>query len=407
MRRKERICSRCGQKLSKGDKFCEKCGTPVQDQTNSVPWKKIGIVAGIVFLIILIIGLIAPDQAQTYELEADEMGKILYDHEIAKKHYGDTYIVHGYYFNDDKEDGTSKESDLHTLYSDMENVYLTVFKTEDESKLKDLGMGSEVIITGVLNDDDGLDILYVDQIEVKKKNKIDQSSNDADEESQKEKKETQSSDDTEKAKKEKKETQSSNNNTEKEKKEAKESPSKDDVVEGSTITVDELLNDPEKYAGKKMKIKGMLPQALFMTSDGREIPVIYDDTLQKWVEIKGGTPNFGGCAGIVTGTIILDNGVPIINASAYESIGSTYSATTNNPMGDNDAYDFTTYIVNYDMAVRRSYSLDEPKVGSLKTGDIVDIIDIKGGEYGSIWGKIGPDAWVCIEDRDYNYLSEY
>ena len=144
-----------------------------------------------------------------------------------------------------------------------------------------------------------------------------------------------------------------------------------------------------------------------MTSDGREIPVINDDTLQKWVEIKGGTPNFGGCAGIVTGTIILDNGVPIINASAYESIGSTYSATTNNPMGDNDAYDFTTYIVNYDMTVRRSYSLDEPKVGSLKTGDIVDITDIKGGLYGTIWGKIGPDAWVCIEDGDYNYLSEY
>ncbi|WP_304402014.1 zinc-ribbon domain-containing protein, partial [uncultured Dubosiella sp.] len=46
MRRKERICSKCGQKLSKGDKFCEKCGTPVQDQTNPVPWKKIGIVAG-------------------------------------------------------------------------------------------------------------------------------------------------------------------------------------------------------------------------------------------------------------------------------------------------------------------------------------------------------------------------
>ena len=179
-----------------------------------------------------------------------------------------------------------------------------------------------------------------------------------------------------------------------------ESNDSDTVKDGSTVTVDDILSDPEKYAGKNLKVHGMFPQQLVRAADGRNVMAIYDFEYNKFVEFKGGSPNFGGCEGIVTGNIILNNGTPIINASSYESIGSTLSADTSDayyPTSDNYTGPTSTYVANYDMVIRSEYGKSAPKVDILKKGQLVQIRDMKSTGQ-DIWGLIEHGKWVCIED---------
>ena len=191
------------------------------------------------------------------------------------------------------------------------------------------------------------------------------------------------------------------------KEEKKQEEPSDTVKDGSTVTVDDLLSDPGKYAGINLKVHGMFPQQLVRAADGRNVMAIYDFEYNKFVEIKGGSPNFGGCEGIVTGNIILDNGTPIINASSYESIGSTLSADTSDAYyttSDNYTGPTSTYVANYDMVIRSEYGKSAPKVDILKKGQLVQIRDMKStGQDG--WGLIEHGKWVCIDDWSNGYIE--
>ena len=189
----------------------------------------------------------------------------------------------------------------------------------------------------------------------------------------------------------------------------KEEPS-DTVKDGSTVSVDDILSDPEKYAGKRLKIHGMLPQSVLETSDGRLIVTVDNMTLDKHIEIRGASPDFGGCETMVIGNVFLENGTPIINAYSFEALGNTLSADTSDayyPITDGYTGYTDTYEANYDMVIRNDYSTSAAKVDILKKGQLVKIRDIKSTGQ-DIWGLIEHGKWVCIEDwsKGMTYLTK-
>lgn len=194
------------------------------------------------------------------------------------------------------------------------------------------------------------------------------------------------------------------------KEEKKQEEPSDTVKEGSTVSVDDILSDPEKYAGKRLKIHGMLPQSVLETSDGRLIVTIDNMTLDKHIEIRGASPDFGGCEAMVIGNVFLENGTPVINAYSFEALGNTLSADTSDayyPTSDNYTGPTSTYVANYDMVIRSEYGKSAPKVDILKKGKYVQIRDMKSTGQ-DIWGLIEHGKWVCIEDwnKGMTYLTK-
>ena len=154
----------------------------------------------------------------------------------------------------------------------------------------------------------------------------------------------------------------------------------------------------------------MLPQSVLETSDGRLIGTISNMTLDKHIEIRGASPDFGGCEAMVIGTVFLENGTPVINAYSFEALGNTLSADTSDayyPITDGYTGYTDTYEANYDMVIRNDYSTSAAKVDILKKEQLVKIRDIKSTGQ-DIWGLIEHGKWVCIEDwsKGMTYLTK-
>lgn len=388
---KKRICPNCGNEIEEGEKFCNNCGTPIPEK-KKMNLKIIGIAIACLVVLVVGIGVLSGGEEETLVIKPDKLSKIMLDNEKAKNYLDKPIKTTGYLIRDDDEEIENKlTDDSYVICSGIDGLKkgnIVLLENKNIGKLKKLGSFSKLTVEGkiVQHKSDDFALFNVEKVTINKKL----------------------------TKKEGKKVLYQKLGVKDESSDTNEieANAKDDVVkDGDTITVDDLLSDPSKYAGKILKVHGMFPQALTRASDGRDIVAINNFNLDKYVEIKGGSPNFGGCEGIVTGNIILDNGTPIINASSFESIGSTLSADTSDayyPVTDGYTGYTDTYIANYNMAIRSDYSSSASKVDTLKEGQYVKIRDTKSTGQDT-WGLIQPGKWVCIEDwsdGEIQYLTE-
>ena len=366
---KKRVCPRCGNEIQKGESFCGNCGSSIPEEKDHT-YIYVGVAMFVVIFIVIIgLGLLGSESDETKNIIVDDLSEIVQDEDRAEDYLDTTIHTSGYLFR--KEDELDIDMD-YAISSSAKSFKKKNYVLIDSDELKNVGSLSKISMDGSLEKKSGKIVFNVDCVTVDKKL----------------------------SKKEgKKELEKKLDLNEEKKVVVKEEPS-DTVKEGSTVTVDDLLSDPGKYAGKNLKVHGMFPQQLVRAADGRDIVAINNFNFDKYVEIKGGSPDFGGCEGIVTGNIILDNGTPIINASSYESIGSTLSADTSDAYyttSDNYTGPTSTYVANYDMVIRSEYGKSAPKVDILKKGKYVQIRDMKSTGQ-DIWGLIEHGKWVCIED---------
>ena len=366
---KKRVCPRCGNEIQKGESFCGNCGSSIPKEKDHT-YIYVGVAMFVVIFIVIIgLGLLGSESDETKNIIVDDLSEIVQDEDRAEDYLDTTIHTSGYLFR--KEDELDIDMD-YAISSSAKSFKKKNYVLIDSDELKNVGSLSKISMDGSLEKKSGKIVFNVDRVTVDKK----LSKEDG-----------------------KKELEKKLDLNEEKKVVVKEEPS-DTVKEGSTVTVDDLLSDPGKYAGKNLKVHGMFPQQLVRAADGRDIVAINNFNFDKYVEIKGGSPDFGGCEGIVTGNIILDNGTPIINASSYESIGSTLSADTSDAYyttSDNYTGPTSTYVANYDMVIRSEYGKSAPKVDILKKGKYVQIRDMKSTGQ-DIWGLIEHGKWVCIED---------
>lgn len=64
------------------------------------------------------------------------------------------------------------------------------------------------------------------------------------------------------------------------------------------------------------------------------------------------------------------------------------------------------YRANYDMVLRSSGDYGANKVGSLKKGASIRIIQVVKGVSNSYWGQSQEGSWVCLQDPDFSYLAK-
>ena len=361
---KKRVCPRCGNEIQKGESFCGNCGSSIPKEKDHT-YIYVGVAMFVVIFIVIIgLGLLGSESNETKNIIVDDLSEIVQDEDRAEDYLDTTIHTSGYLFR--KEDELDIDKD-YAISSSAKSFKKNNYVLIDSDELKNVGSLSKISMDGSLEKKSGKIVFNVDRVTVDKKLS------------------------KEKGKKELEKKLGLNEEKKVVVKEEKkqEEPS-DTVKEGSTVTVDDILSDPGKYAGKNLKVHGMFPQQLVRAADGRDIVAIDNFNFDKYVEIKGGSPNFGGCEGIVTGNIILDNGTPIINASSYESIGSTLSADTSDAYyttSDNYTGPTSTYVANYDMVIRSEYGKSAPKVDILKKGKYVQIRDMKSTGQ-DIWGLI-------------------
>lgn len=375
---KKRVCPRCGNEIQKGESFCGNCGRSIPKEKDHT-YIYVGVAMFVVIFIVIIgLGILGSESNETKNIIVDDLSEIVQDEDRAEDYLDTTIHTSGYLFR--KEDELDIDMD-YAISSSAKSFKKKNYVLIDSDELKNVGSLSKISMDGSLEKKSGTIVFNVDRVTVDKKLS------------------------KEKGKKELEKKLGLNEEKkvvvkDKEDKKQEESNDSDTVKDGSTVTVDDLLSDPGKYAGKNLKVHGMFPQQLVRAADGRDIVAIDNFNFDKYVEIKGGSPNFGGCEGIVTGNIILDNGTPIINASSYESIGSTLSADTSDAYyttSDNYTGPTSTYVANYDMVIRSEYGKSAPKVDILKKGKYVQIRDMKSTGQ-DIWGLIEHGKWVCIED---------
>ena len=375
---KKRVCPRCGNEIQKGESFCRNCGNVMpKEKDNTYIYVGLAMFV-VVFIVIIGLGILGSESNETKNIIVDDLSEIVQDEDRAEDYLDTTIHTSGYLFR--KEDELDIDMD-YAISSSAKSFKKKNYVLIDSDELKNVGSLSKISMDGSLEKKSGTIVFNVDRVTVDKKLS------------------------KEKGKKELEKKLGLNEEKkvvvkDKEDKKQEESNDSDTVKDGSTVTVDDLLSDPGKYAGKNLKVHGMFPQQLVRAADGRDIVAINNFNFDKYVEIKGGSPDFGGCEGIVTGNIILDNGTPIINASSYESIGSTLSADTSDAYyttSDNYTGPTSTYVANYDMVIRSEYGKSAPKVDILKKGKYVQIRDMKSTGQ-DIWGLIEHGKWVCIED---------
>lgn len=376
---KKRVCPRCGNEIQKGESFCGNCGSSIPKEKDHT-YIYVGVAMFVVIFIVIIgLGLLGSESDETKNIIVDDLSEIVQDEDRAEDYLDTTIHTSGYLFR--KEDELDIEMD-YAISSSAKSFKKKNYVLIDSDELKNVGSLSKISMDGSLEKKSGKIVFNVDRVTVDKK----LSKEDG-----------------------KKELEKKLDLNEEKKVVVKEEPS-DTVKEGSTVSVDDILSDPEKYAGKRLKIHGMLPQSVLETSDGRLIGTISNMTLDKHIEIRGASPDFGGCEAMVIGTVFLENGTPVINAYSFEALGNTLSADTSDayyPITDGYTGYTDTYEANYDMVIRNDYSTSAAKVDILKKGQLVKIRDMKStGQDG--WGLIEPGKWVCIEDwnKGMTYLTK-
>lgn len=365
----KRVCPRCGNEIQKGESFCGNCGNVVPKEKDHT-YIYVGVAMFVVIFIVIIgLGLLGSESDETKNIIVDDLSEIVQDEDRAEDYLDTTIHTSGYLFR--KEDELDIDID-YAISSSTKSFKKKNYVLIDSDELKNVGSLSKISMDGSLEKKSGKIVFNVDCVTVDKKL----------------------------SKKEgKKELEKKLGLNEEKKVVVKEEPS-DTVKEGSTVSVDDILSDPEKYAGKRLKIHGMLPQSVLETSDGRLIVTIDNMTLDKHIEIRGASPDFGGCEAMVIGTVFLENGTPVINAYSFEALGNTLSADTSDayyPITDGYTGYTDTYEANYDMVIRNDYSTSAAKVDILKKGKYVQIRDMKSTGQ-DIWGLIEHGKWVCIED---------
>ena len=376
---KKRVCPRCGNEIQKGESFCGNCGRSIPKEKDHT-YIYVGVAMFVVIFIVIIgLGILGSESDETKNIIVDDLSEIVQDEDRAEDYLDTTIHTSGYLFR--KEDELDIDMD-YAISSSAKGFKKKNYVLIDSDELKNVGSLSKISMDGSLEKKSGKIVFNVDSLTVDKKLSKEEG---------------------------KKELEKKLGLNEEKKVVVKEEPS-DTVKEGSTVSVDDILSDPEKYAGKRLKIHGMLPQSVLETSDGRLIVTIDNMTLDKHIEIRGASPDFGGCEAMVIGTVFLENGTPVINAYSFEALGNTLSADTSDayyPITDGYTGYTDTYEANYDMVIRNDYSTSAAKVDLLKKGQLVKIRDIKSmGQ--DIWGLIEHSKWVCIEDwsKGMTYLTK-
>ena len=376
---KKRVCPRCGNEIQKGESFCRNCGN-VMPKEKDHTYIYVGVAMFVVIFIVIIgLGILGSESNETKNIIVDDLSEIVQDEDRAEDYLDTTIHTSGYLFR--KEDELDIDMD-YAISSSAKSFKKKNYVLIDSDELKNVGSLSKISMDGSLEKKSGNIGFNVDRVTVDKKLSKEKG---------------------------KKELDKKLGLNEEKKVVVKEEPS-DTVKEGSTVSVDDILSDPEKYAGKRLKIHGMLPQSVLEAPDGRLIATVDNMTLDKHIEIRGASPDFGGCEAMVIGNVFLENGTPIINAYSFEALGNTLSADTSDayyPITDGYTGYTDTYEANYDMVIRNDYSTSAAKVDILKKGQLVKIRDMKStGQDG--WGLIEPGKWVCIEDwnKGMTYLTK-
>lgn len=376
---KKRVCPRCGNEIQKGESFCRNCGN-VMPKEKDHTYIYVGVAMFVVIFIVIIgLGILGSESNETKNIIVDDLSEIVQDKDRAEDYLDTTIHTSGYLFR--KEDELDIDMD-YVISSSAKSFKKKNYVLIDSDELKNVGSLSKISMDGSLEKKSGNIVFNVDRVTVDKKLSKEEG---------------------------KKELDKKLGLNEEKKVVVKEEPS-DTVKEGSTVSVDDILSDPEKYAGKRLKIHGMLPQSVLETPDGRLIATVDNMTLDKHIEIRGASPDFGGCEAMVVGTVFLENGTPVINAYSFEALGNTLSADTSDayyPITDGYTGYTDTYEANYDMVIRNDYSTSAAKVDILKKGQLVKIRDIKSTGQ-DIWGLIEHGKWVCIEDwnKGMTYLTK-
>lgn len=376
---KKRVCPRCGNEIQKGESFCRNCGN-VMPKEKDHTYIYVGVAMFVVIFIVIIgLGILGSEYDETKNIIVDDLSEIVQDEDRAEDYLDTTIHTSGYLFR--KEDELDIDMD-YAISSSAKSFKKKNYVLIDSDELKNVGSLSKVSMDESLEKKSGKIVFNVDRVTVDKKLSKEEG---------------------------KKELEKKLGLNEEKKVVVKEEPS-DTVKDGSTVSVDDILSDPEKYAGKRLKIHGMLPQSVLETSDGRLIATVDNMTLDKHIEIRGASPDFGGCEAMVVGTVFLENGTPVINAYSFEALGNTLSADTSDayyPITDGYTGYTDTYEANYDMVIRNDYSTSAAKVDILKKGQLVKIRDIKSTGQ-DIWGLIEHGKWVCIEDwnKGMTYLTK-
>lgn len=102
------------------------------------------------------------------EIEAKDLAAIISSDEV-EQYAGDTFIVHGFIFRDTRDWSNNEEDGYYSVCddpNDENSAEIVVFKYKD-GIADDIGTGSEVIVTGTL-DEDGV-LLLATNIEIVKK----------------------------------------------------------------------------------------------------------------------------------------------------------------------------------------------------------------------------------------------
>ena len=376
---KKRVCPRCGNEIQKGESFCGNCGSSIPKEKDHT-YIYVGVAMFVVIFIVIIgLGLLGTESDETKNIIVDDLSEIVQDEDRAEDYLDTTIHTSGYLFR--KEDELDIDMD-YAISSSAKSFKKKNYVLTDSDELKNVGSLSKISMDGSLEKKSGNIVFNVDRVTVDKKLSKEEG---------------------------KKELEKKLGLNEEKKVVVKEEPS-DAVKEGSTVSVDDILSDPEKYVGKRLNIHGMLPQSVLETSDGRLIVTVDNMALDKHIEIRGASPGFGGCEAMIVGTVFLENGTPVINAYSFEALGNTVSADTSDtyyPITDGYTGYTDTYEANYDMVIRNDYSTSAAKVDILKKGQLVKIRDMKStGQDG--WGLIEPGKWVCIEDwnKGMTYLTK-
>lgn len=376
---KKRVCPRCGNEIQKGESFCRNCGN-VMPKEKDHTYILVGVAMFVVvFIVIIGLGILGSESNETKNIIVDDLSEIVQDEDRAEDYLDTTIHTSGYLFR--KEDELDIDMD-YAISSSAKSFKKKNYVLIDSDELKNVGSLSKISMDGSLEKKSGNIVFNVDRVTVDKKLSKEEG---------------------------KKKLEKKLGLNEEKKVVVKEEPS-DAVKEGSTVSVDDILSDPEKYAGKRLKIHGMLPQSVIEAPDGRLIATVDNMTLDKHIEIRGASPDFGGCEAMVIGNVFLENGTPTINAYSFEALGNTLSADTSDayyPITDGYTGYTDTYEANYDMVIRNDYSTSAAKVDILKKGQLVKIRDMKStGQDG--WGLIEPGKWVCIEDwnKGMTYLTK-
>ena len=375
----KRVCPRCGNEIQKGESFCRNCGN-VMPKEKDHTYILVGVAMFVVIFVVIIgLGILGSESDKTKNIIVDDLSEIVQDEDRAEDYLDTTIHTSGYLFR--KEDELDIDKD-YAISSSAKSFKKKNYVLIDSDELKNVGSLSKISMDGCLEKKSGNIVFNVDRVTVDKKLSKEEG---------------------------KKELDKKLGLNEEKKVVVKEEPS-DTVKEGSTVSVDDILSDPEKYAGKRLKIHGMLPQSVIEAPDGRLIVTVDNMTLDKHIEIRGASPDFGGCEAMVIGTVFLENGTPVINAYSFEALGNTLSADTSDayyPITDGYTGYTDTYEANYDMVIRNDYSTSAAKVDILKKGQLVKIRDIKSTGQ-DIWGLIEHGKWVCIEDwnKGMTYLTK-